>query len=1208
MFMSLKTTQLSLLTSAFLLAAVTAWGQSLPSSQYDDYDLEKYSTLRDSAQTRANQATDELNRNERALQDAQSREDSFKRDMERAMRESAELRRRYDEISRRLQETQRWQQQARQAIERGTADIQTLTNQMSEAQASVARLKQISDGLKVDMDRASAELSAANSVVQSQQSAFNQADSALNSQNALIEKLNRDLNAATDPAVKATIQTQLTAELAKLPGLMSARSGAASALRSAQDVAAGKQSTFSSAKGRFDAAQTELNGAQSRFAGSQKALNDKRNEVEKMRTDLAQSQRNEVEMNNQLFEMSRRNRDLNEHIADLDNRIRYAMAETNQRRYERDQAQVTYSAASVDLQTAQNRLSQVANYIEQARQAMQNLATRDASADGDREGRELGQYRGERDGRQAGLRDGDARGTADGKNRDYADGRDKGIAQSQADAPNPKPVQASRDSSAYAEGKKLGYEFGYRSSNNQVSYKIGREAGEKNGATRAYNDAQVREPVGYSDREKTYLNAPLKKVNLGEVSLLTKFQGAQGRYSEDGEDKYYNPRPGNLPHPRIKQYYMGYYDSTYREVLTRVYRSNYDSAQRIAYDSNYATAKKAAFSKDYPESRTLGYNQAYLGFAEGNAQGSQQKGFDDGNSAAYAAKIEDEKTKAYNAGVARCDALYTKNPVIKVVSIDLVDSDRDGINRPGETVQAIYVIKNFGLVAKADLNAEASVQSGSASVIEARASIPSLPPQSEATVFGRAQIKIADSANDGSSMQVGVRLVDRSEVSRQSFNRQILFPTVAQIVDFDGVIIPEQETKVKVTLSNRSKSAQSLGVEMITDSSKIQVDQPQLSIESLAAGETKSLVFSARGNADARFQESTIGFTVRQKGLVFGQTGSRVTIIKRHVTTAESKGLIVSQNLARGGGKAIYAFGSADTWDLRVDGVITAAVLKNYSSKIVHVMADAGPAMNASSMKALTDFISGGGQVVVWGSDLDQSGIFGQLQSLAMVRPSRSSNINETMAGTLAFAGLSLNLDGASASLAVQTIKARALLASQFGIAATSAVANGLPRNVKAGRTYVLGFNPSDVSAESFAMIQQLVQAMAQTFDQKLDAAAKDPRRMNLLLLDIQDELLTSEYESPRVYLDNKKDNKSFKALERIVRGSDTNAESKKAFARGYKTIADTLKVTPKISSSVFYVIDMGFAGPIFGGKTWRGLFCEMRENYNDGYCRNNGR
>jgi hypothetical protein len=1207
MLMSLNFNKLSILTSTMLLVAVTVMGQSLPSSQYDDYDLEKYSALRDGSQTRANQATDELNRSERALQDAQTREDSYKRDMERATRESADLRRRYDETARRIQETQAWQHQARQAIERGNFDIQTLTNQVNEAQGSATRLRQIADGLKGDMDRAGGELTAANSVAQAQQRIFNQADAALNAQNALIEKLNRDLSATTDPAAKAAIQTQLTAELAKLPELMSAKSGAFSALKSAQDVAGGKQAAFNSAKSRFDAAQTEVNGAQARLNGAQNSLNSKRTEVEKMKSDMAQSQRNENEMNNQMAEMSRRNRDLNNHIADLDGKIRYAIAETNQRRYERDQAQISYNTASVDLQNAQSRLSQVANYIEQARQAMQSAAVRDASVDGDREGRELGQFRGERDGRVTGLRDGDARGTADGKSRDYADGRNKGISQSQADAPNPKTVPVSRDGSAYADGKKAGYDFGYSSSNNQVSYKIGREAGEKNGSTRAYNDAQVREPVGYSEREQTYLNAPLKKVNLGEVSLLSNFKGAQGRYSDDGEDKYYNPRPGNVPHPRIKQFYMGYYDSTYREVLARVYRSNYDSARDAAYSSNYASAKKAALAKDYPESRTLGYNQAYLGFAEGNAQGSQQKGFDEGDRAAYAAKIEGEKTKAYNAGVARCDALYTKNPVIKVVSIDLVDSDRDGINRPGETVQAIYVVKNFGLVAKTDLNAEASVQSGSASVVEARAAVPSLPPQSEATVAGKAQIRIADAAADGSSMQVAIRLVDKNEVSRQSFSRQILYPTVAQIVDFDGVIIPEQETKIKVTLSNRSRSAQALTVDMSTEASKIQVNQSQLSIDSLAAGETKSLEFVARGNAEARFQESTIGFSVRQKGQVFGQTGARVTIIKRHITTSDSSSLILSQNLARGGGKAIYAFGGADTWDLRVDGVISAAILKDYSNKIVHVMADAGAAMDASSMRALTDYITGGGQVVVWGSDLDQSGIFNQLQSLAMVRASRSGNINETISGSLSFSGLSLSLNGESANLSTTTLKARALLESRYGVVATSAVANGIARNERVGRTYVLGFSPSEVSKESFNLVQQLVQSMAQTFEQKLESAAKDPRWMNMLILDIQEELLTSEHEARRLYLDNKKDNKSYKALERMIK-SGVNAESKKAFARAYKTVADTLKVTPNISASVSFVLERGAAGPLFGSKTWLRLFCEMRENYSDGYCTNNGR
>lgn len=126
---------------------------------------------------------------------------------------------------------------------------------------------------------------------------------------------------------------------------------------------------------------------------------------------------------------------------------------------------------------------------------------------------------------------------------------------------------------------------------------------------------------------------------------------------------------------------------------------------------------------------------------------------------------------------------------------------------------------------------------------------------------------------------------------------------------------------------------------------------------------------------------------------------------------------------------------------------------------------------------------------------------------------------------------------------------------------------------------------------------------MALPFSQKLDAASKDARWVNMLLLDIQEEVLFSENENRGIYND-KKNNKVFKALEKMVE-KGTQGDSKNQFANGYKFIADT-GARLSISGPLNNVMDYTAAGGFFTGKTWKSLFCNMKEHYSSDYCKTN--
>jgi hypothetical protein len=1178
---------------------IQALAQSLPSNQYDDYDQEKYAQLLNKAEDNLNRAWSELQQGQSRLNQALGHEQDLQRQYRDAKNEYDHLRRQQIEINDDIQRIRQQQDQIRRNIDVAMSESSNLQNQLVNARANQSRARQVTDSLRMDLDRAAVEVNNARSNLNSSQQSLSRAEQALNQQIAFLDQLRQQIEAAP-PEQRPALEDQYNAENQKLPALLAQRTNAANEVQNAQNLVSNREANYNNIKSRYDSALNETNNADRQVGHLQAALQNKQNEISRAQSDLTQAQNRESELIANADRVNRRIDIVAQQLRSLDDQIRYAQSEINQRIYERDQLQAIYNQRSQERNVALNRYNQVVANIETGRQVMATIAGRDGRADGTREGQAIGQERGTRDGIANGQKDGTQNGTADGRERDYNVGMNQGLVRAEAEAANPRTINTPAQGRAYEQGKRLGYEFGYRTGTNQGSYTRGRAVGEAEGLAAAVRDAEPREPVGYNDREQTYLNAPLQTVTLGESSgIMRNFNGVQGDTSENGDGRFYNPRPGSLPHPRLGQFYQQYYDASYRESLDGTFRSTYAEVYKRTYAANYEQAYNLAFARDYPDSRDLAFNQAYLGFTQGNAAGSQQKGHDDGFRFAYDQNIEIEKRKAYEHGVARCDELYTKNAVIKVISISLLDFDRDGINRPGESQQSVFIVKNFGLKPKTDLAMEASLISGPGAILAPRSIVPNLPPQSTATVFGSQQLKVLDSAAEGSTIQAVLRLVDSKEVARQNFNKQVLLPTITKLTDFDGIVIPGLKTLVKVTLTNRSQSSQSLSVDMSVDNSKISLAEPHQTVEKLAAGETKTLNFTIIGNLEARFEETELSVSVRQKGLVFGQVAQTVTLIQRHRPTPASLGLILSQNLARGSGKSLYSRGKFDTWDLRVDGVIGATQLANYTGKVVHLMADAGATMDSSSTAAINSFVSSGGQLVIWGADLDQSGIFAQLQGLAQVQPSRASSINEIAQGQTIFEGASGNLHGQAGKLVPAGLKARPVFKSSFGTIATAAVADGITRSVKAGRIYTFAFSADGMTAESIVAMTQSIGAMAKSFVEKANFAALDVRWINLFLLDIQDELLTAETENPQLYLNKKKDNKIYAAVERILK-NDVTKESKTAFARGYSFMMETLRKTGSVSTGAAFILD----DMRIGGNTWKTLFCDLKENRMNPLCK----
>lgn len=1157
-------------TLLMAMVGLTAKAANLPSSSYDDYDREKYESQFGQATNDLNVSRSNLDTAQTLLANAVARENALRQNYDETSRRYEGARRRDMELDRDIRQNRDRQNQLQQIINANTQKDSDLQRQVQDAQGSVDRNKTTVDGLQADYNAQAAQLSSLQSTLNAKQSAYNKAESDLNAQNTKIENLKRQLDAA--PAdQKPAIQANLNQALADLPNYMTAKSNASSELQTAKSAYDSKNSSVQALKSRLDTARAELNAANSRLSQTQQALNQNRNELNNARNQYDDSRRREQDLMRASIENRRYLQDLQNQLSDLDGRIRQASAETAQRTSDRDQYQQIYNVQLNRYNNAQARLAQVNQYIEQARQVITSDASSDGNSDGGREGQEIGTADGIRNGTAKGQVDGENEGTSDGQDREYATGQGLGLADAEKEASNPKSISVTTDGSAYRVGLAKGEQFGLATGSNKASYNTGRKAGEAQGLANAKQDAIPQVQMGYDQREQQYLNAPLKKATIGETQTLSKnFDGVQGRYSNSGDDRYYNPRPENYPHPRLTRFYQDAYAGSYRNSVDSQYSSSYGAAYSASYTSSHQKAYDAAYARTYPASQDLGYKQAYRGFTDGNAIGSQKKGYAEGLDFAYRANIDREKKEAFDRGVAKADDLYTKNAVTRVVSLTLVDNDRDGIYRPGETVQVVTVIKNFGLVAKTDLVMDAAALSNTSAVVEARATVPQVDPQSETTIIGRQQIQIRSSTAEGSSLDVKYSLSDsKTEMARQPFKALVQYPTTLKFVGFDGVLIPGQATDVKVAVTNRSKSVQNVTVTLAIDASKVDAASNSIDVNQLAAGETRQVAFNLTGKMDARFQETDMKFTVQQNKLLFGGMDSSLTIIKRHTVNPNGLGLIISSNLARGSGKYVYDLGTAigasssaadknviDTWDLRVDGSIASAdQLKDYAKKVVFMMTDAGASIDGATAASVTKFVTDGGQLVLIGAEMDQAPVMQQLASIAQALvDTRSGSIMGSMKGSSYLAGLSIN-PTQGLLVKVGGKRSREVLTSSTGINGVASFVNAYASQV--GHVYTIGIDPQSMKADDLKKMIDTIQYTAKPYEDKLqDAKNGNVNMVYSILIDIYDEVMLAMINNGSDYYHQNKDNtKSAKAVAVLIGETSRGSDVRRALSTGYPVL-----------------------------------------------------
>lgn len=1247
---------LQVTVATLLLVAAQASAQSLPSGNYDDYDREKYANILANQNDLVNRAQWDLRQAEDRLNDAQRRERDADQNLRRETDQLRNAQGRELEITRKIEQNTKAQADLNAKIAAGSKDLQLLQQQVDQNAQSQDRLKSMFQGLQDESNRQQAALQGLRQQQQAAQRAAAEAERAVNDQQALITKLNADLAAAAD-ADKPAIQTKLNEALAALPNILSVREQTKSASDAATAAVSAAQPGADAAKQRADAAQTELNQAVANGNSLRQLRDSKQNEVTANQRALSANQSETTQLNQNLVQIRQQIETEKRDVETAERNFRQATGVSRQAQFERDGAQGTLNTRLRDQDNARRYLDWVDANIEAARRSISEQANRDGSMDGDREGRAIGQERGSRDGQADGLREGNARGISDGQAREYATGSAQGDEQSTKDA----TVKATADAevaakkngeadgkrdglaASFAQGKKEGLAHGDATGDDTVAYGKGRAKGEADGLAQAVRDAAYREGEGYTDKENSYLNAPLKEVIIGDAAQAAKYKGLQGRASSSGDDRYYNPRPASYPHPRLQRFYSDAYDSSYRDVLEATFASVYRDVYNDVYNTNYRSAYNQAYAVNYEQSRVQGYKDAYArtykivydrvyaseyktryaayyqtlfnankddkaqhdaGFAEGNAIASEAKGYREGKDFAYKANLQIEKDKAYKAGVARADNLYMNNPVIKAVDLQLRDKDADGIFRPGEDVILVAKIKNFGLVSKTDLSSELSGANG-ISLSAAKVGIAALPGQSEITVVGVSQAVLAD-AKEGSAFSVNGKLVDSKGVvaMAKSFSSQAMYPAVVSIVGFDGILIPGVATAVKVSVQNRSQGAQNLQLDLGVDATRVNADRVQ-ALVALKAGEKTEIKFTLTGKPEAQFEESALKLVTTQSNLTFAvDQGLKMTIIRRHAPTADSKGLIISGNLAVGGGKALYKADKFDTWDLRVDGSVSSVdKLASYANRVVHVMADQGLALDTATATSILSLVkSKNGSLIVWGNQLDQSKVVSQLAEILNAKAGSGTNVNGTVSGSTALSGVSIKVAGTASTVSGTSRKSRTVLSGGLGV---SSFVNGTAD--KTGWTMTLGLDLKSISADAIKSILSAFNRERMSFGDKLEQSAGSPASlMRLTIAEIQNELIQVDLNgSTRWYKDNEKASKLFRALTRMIEKSDSKSAARAEFGKFYPTGVDALNGIRSTDEKWYAeaVFAKGF-GSFFTQKRWQDLYCEGKWN-NDRYCVN---
>lgn len=868
-----------------------------------------------------------------------------------------------------------------------------------------------------------------------------------------------------------------------------------------------------------------------------------------------------------------------------------------------------------ELDKAQVRLTAVEQNVEKAREILSRIGSRHGAEDGERnganEGTFVGAAAGQEDGfnygRQDGLDEsiriaranGDADGVRMGTETGHRDGSRQGTIDGEREGQS--QGQAAGLKQAYKDGYGKGYQDGSNTGRDESAYFIGQERGRAQGLMDAMEEAKPLERKAYQAVEATYLGAALKKVSLGDELVSRDFDGLQQRKNKGrkGERRKarnnrggHGPREGRLPHPRLKAFYQNAYDQAFDQSFGNAYERAYDfayeRASNQAYDrayeqfvntsqsGEYKDAYDRAYSQSYNESYRSRYNTVYArekdiaydkafalarqdqqqiadGFAEGLRIGSQDKGFKDGRADAYAKNIESEKQKATDRGTQAAHSLYMNNAVLKFVSVDWMDQDGDGFFRPGETIDLMFRLKNFGLKSATELSEKYSgIQNLQTTLADQNSG--EIPAQSEVTILRRARLMIAAGTKDQSQIGLNFELVNGSQLlGQRKFSTKARYPVDLLVENTSGRMEPGASRKATIKLKNRSATLQKVNLMVALDKEILQTSLRESTALELKANEARTIALPLKALESGFLLSSPIEVKVLKGEKLWAQTHQAgISVVKKYSTGSASRSLVISSGQTPRGTARLFQSGKADVWDFRVDSnKIGSKTIGKYKGKIIQIMGDSGLNLTDDAIAALKSHYRNAGSLIVWGSDLRSSKDLEELLATYNIQVDPAQSFDGQLKGTGAFSDLNPKVSGFVSPVSIKSVLGAGLLKAD-GTNVMMMTLTGATKS-QYGRLFVVGTSPDALGAAMVKKIVDRVAALSAGWDKKLNAAKTNAEGLRLVMSDIRDEVALAEADSSWIYYKEfGRNNRIQRLIEQVLFSSSVSAQVKTALAKYY--------------------------------------------------------
>lgn len=1000
-------------------------------------------------------------------------------------------------------------------------------------------------------------------------------------------------------------------------------------------------------------AENELQSAKSRAQQAERQVESLRGDISSKETQLENTKNQEQQLKAREQQEESNVQAARGELQSAQGALPGAQAELDRSRDQVQAAKAQVEQAQQGEDRAERRVEEVRRNIEQGRRHFEELGREHGTRDGERGGAEQARQQGQAAGLDQGRDDGTNDGTQESIRRAQERGQDEGIRVGNdagaRDGERKGAVDGARDGlsegtaeglqQAYRKGYDVGYADGNSTGRDSQAYKQGETKGLARGLQDAIDEARPLEKKSYDSTEQGYLQAQLKQVNIGDEVISQDFKGLQDRKERRKGDRR-RPRDGRaghghheggMPHQRFRQDYQQAYDrafdSAFQDSYNRVYDIEFDRAYdqayssaysnaasqpqndvyRRSYEDAYASAYRSMYQRRYDEvyraEKSIAFNDAVAanrndagqiakGNADGVRQGSHDRGYKIGRDTAYRANIDGEKAKAIAKGKAAADNYYQNNAVLLFESVELFDADGDKFNRPGEAVDVLIKLKNFGL--KPGVGArEGYVGNDTLAVTAAQVATEALPGQSQIQILRRAKITVKPSAKDGAKAKLSFEMTDGARaLSKKSFDFVAQYPVESAVEGLKATLAPGAKQKFKITLKNRAATTQKITLNLASDASIVKSTVAKTQTIELKKAETKTINGEFTALESGFLLKSPIAVSAVKDGALWATAHEgAISVAKKFKFTEKSKSLLISSGETAKGTSVLYQSGGVDVWDYRMDtSRMEGTTVGKYASKVVQVLADGGLTLEVDVAQALKKHFTKGGTLVIWGDNMAESrDVTTLLQGLG-VNVGRSEAFEGTLVGAGAFGDINPVLKGSiaivddGASLRGQGLmkagdREMALMSFQGAMKTTY------------GRVFVIAADPAELGAETVKKILARIDSLSLSFEKKLAAVKADVKALSLLMSDIRDEVVEAELdEKPLYYKDFGTNNRIQRVIEKLLYEKSASTQLKEAIVNYYPYVIGLVNSLTKEKPYALKVVEIK---PKSAPKTWKQMYCE---------------